>query len=182
MTTPKKIKLHLREKIAVLPLRKTPKGFRYAVTNHGRLISFTETPQTGTFRKLANLSGYPAVSLRTPQREKNFYIHRLVAEQFVKQPSKQHKFVIHLNYKKEDNNYKNLKWATLEQQFDHFKKNPNYGDRGGNFKLTEEKVKAIKVQLQKGKASLKALGKKFGVSDMQIFRIKSGENWSHVKL
>ena len=26
------------------------------------------------------------------------------------------------------------------------------------------------------------LRKKFGVSDMQIFRIKSGENWGHVKL
>jgi hypothetical protein len=27
---------------------------------------------------------------------------------------------------------------------------------------------------------LKALAKKFHVSDMQIHRIKTGENWSHV--
>ena len=51
-------------------------------------------------------------------------------------------------------------------------------------KLTADKVKQIKVALFKSKKqpTLKALAKKFRVSDMQIHRIKTGENWSHVKV
>jgi methylphosphotriester-DNA--protein-cysteine methyltransferase len=51
-------------------------------------------------------------------------------------------------------------------------------------KLTVDKVKQIKVALFKSKKqpTLKALAKRFRVSDMQIHRIKIGENWAHVKV
>ena len=51
-------------------------------------------------------------------------------------------------------------------------------------KLTVTKVKKIKVALFKSKTqpTLKALAKMFKVSDMQIHRIKTGENWGHVKV
>jgi hypothetical protein len=29
---------------------------------------------------------------------------------------------------------------------------------------------------------LKMLAKQFGISEMQLYRIKSGENWGHVKI
>jgi DNA invertase Pin-like site-specific DNA recombinase len=48
-------------------------------------------------------------------------------------------------------------------------------------KLDIKKVKVIK-QMLKEKKTLKAIAKKFGVSDMQIHRIKTKENWAHVKL
>ena len=34
----------------------------------------------------------------------------------------------------------------------------------------------------KEKKTLKAIAKKFNVSDMQIHRIKTKENWAHVKI
>lgn len=182
MTSLKKIKLHLHEKVALLPLPKTATGCRYAVTNHGRIISFIDKPTNGHFLKTNLISNYPGISLRTGAIEKSYTVHRLVAQQFLKQPSKACKYVIHLNYKKDDNHYKNLKWATIEQQFAHYKRSPWYSERGGNFKLTVAKVRSIKQSLVRGKASLKILAKKFGVSDMQIHRIKTGENWSHVKI
>jgi uncharacterized protein YjcR len=40
----------------------------------------------------------------------------------------------------------------------------------------------IKRKLLNGKTRLKMIAKQFGVSDMQIHRIKTGENWSHVKI
>ena len=40
-------------------------------------------------------------------------------------------------------------------------------------------VSDIKKQLHFG---VKAIAKKFNVSDMQIHRIKTKENWAHVKL
>jgi len=42
-------------------------------------------------------------------------------------------------------------------------------------------VKVIK-QMLKEKKTLKAIAKKFNVSDMQIHRIKTKENWAHVKI
>ena len=51
---------------------------------------------------------------------------------------------------------------------------------GYNTKLTAAKVKQIKTSLAKGK-TLKELAVKFKVSDMQIYRIKTGENWGHIK-
>lgn len=182
MKSPKKIKFLKGEKVSVLPWKKTPKGHRYAITNLGRTISFTDDVNTGRLLKSANLGGYPGISFRIGDENRSINIHRLVAQEFVKQPSKKHKKVIHLNFKKDDNHYKNLKWVTVEQQFAHDKQNPNYADRGGNFKLNAVKVKEIKTSLQKGKFTLRQIAKKYKVSDMQIYRIRTGENWSHIKI
>ena len=47
-------------------------------------------------------------------------------------------------------------------------------------KLTENEVLLIKRKLNRG-ATLRSISKQFGVSDMQIHRIKTGENWGHLK-
>jgi hypothetical protein len=179
----KKIKFLKNERTAILPIKKTPLGFRYAVTTHGRVISFLADPKVGRILRPANLSNYPGVTIYTNGTSRSRNVHRLVAEMFIKPPSKRHKFVIHLNFKKDDNHYKNLKWETLEGKFIHIKKDPNYvTGRGGNAKLTEAKVKEIKLLLQKGKLTLKQIGKRYHISDMQIHRIKTGENWSKIKI
>ena len=63
----------------------------------------------------------------------------------------------------------------------HQRNNPNPEKRGKQ-KLTVELVKKIKQKIREQKLTLKMIGKQFGVTDMQIFRIKSGENWSYVKI
>lgn len=176
-----KLKLHSNEKVLTLPMIKSPKGFHYAVTNYGRIISFATEPEDGRFLNPARVSGYPAVAIRTKKGNKTYYIHRLVAKLFLRQPSPKHKFVIHLNHKKEDNNIQNLKWVTREEQTKHAIQDRRARE-AGNYKLTEAKVRMIKRKLQGGKTRLKMIGKQFGVSDMQIHRIKTGENWSHVKI
>lgn len=121
-------------------------------------------------------------------------IHKAVAELFLPPPKPEEKFVIHLDWNKENNYYKNLKWATQEEVTQHqyanpqieakkfqeallgIKKKPN--TKMG--KLTENEVLLIKRKLKRG-STLRSLAKQFGVSDMQIHRIKTGENWSHVK-
>jgi len=50
----------------------------------------------------------------------------------------------------------------------------------GNYKLTESDVKQIK-KLIKEKTPLRQISKMYGVSDMQINRIKTGENWGNGK-
>lgn len=175
------IKLLSNERFKVLPIPKTPKGNKYALTNYGRVISFTQDPTEGHFLKSASVSGYPAVSIRIRGINKTFLLHRLVAEHFLKKPARHYKFVLHRNHKKEDNHYQNLKWATFEQQqkhtITHRKEN-----RTGNYKLTDARVVQIKKQLLTGKKNLRMIAEQFGVTDMQIHRIKTGENWSHVKV
>lgn len=117
--------------------------------------------------------------------------HRLVAEYFVDKPSENHYIVAHLDYDKRNNRADNLKWMTKQENIDHAKKSPYVikarQDRLGKrfegskvCKLTSTKVMYIKKELEKG-VSYKRLAKKFNVSEMQISRIKRGENWKDVK-
>jgi response regulator of citrate/malate metabolism len=50
-------------------------------------------------------------------------------------------------------------------------------------KLNQQQVKAIKDQLDnpKRKLTIKKIAEKYKVSEMSIYRIKSGESWSHIK-
>jgi hypothetical protein len=86
-----------------------------------------------------------------------------------------------LNHKKEDKYVNNLKGATAED-----KNRSIVHDRqeteSGNYKLTADRVRMIKKKMLKGNNRLKTIAKQFGVSDMQIHRIKTGENWGHVKI
>lgn len=121
-------------------------------------------------------------------------IHKAVAELFLERPENEEcKFVIHKDFDKTNNTPDNLAWATqddlneryakhpknilhaFKKQFE--EKKPNLGPR----KLSEINVLTIKRRLQKGD-TLKKLAQRFQVSEMQIHRIKTGENWSHVKL
>jgi hypothetical protein len=51
-------------------------------------------------------------------------------------------------------------------------------------KLTVTKVMHLKKLIfdPKRKTRLKMLAKQFGISEMQVSRIKSGENWGHIKI
>jgi len=116
-------------------------------------------------------------------------MHRLVANYFCKKPSETHKFVIHLNYRKTDNYFKNLQWVTQKELTDHNMKNPNvlaYKKRRNgtspNAKLTETEVIRIKKRLKRGKRKLYKIAEEFGITHTQLNRIRSGENWNHVKV
>jgi hypothetical protein len=118
-------------------------------------------------------------------------IHRLVAELYVEKPSDAHDLVAHLNYNKLDNRAINLKWMTREENVLHQQKSPYViqskinnllkkpHEKARNTKLTVSNVMIIKKRIHQG-VTLTKLAKKFKVSEMQISRIKKGENWSEV--
>jgi hypothetical protein len=159
-------------------------GQRYAISTHGRISSYLIKPTEGRLLRTGTTSGYPSISFRQKGERRTHLVHRLVAQYFCKRPSVKHKFVIHHDHKKGNNIYKNLKWTTLAEQSAHAEKDPNVirskRERG---KLSPEQVKKIKGELKNPKktTTLKSLAKKFDVSDMQIHRIKIGENWAHIK-
>lgn len=53
------------------------------------------------------------------------------------------------------------------------------GERAANTKLTVTKVMLLKKLLNQNKP-VRQLIKQFKITDMQVYRIKPGENWKHV--
>lgn len=124
----------------------------------------------------------------------HFLIHRAVAELFIVKENEAQNIVIHKDFNKNNNIVDNLSWVTEEEAFSRYAMHPHYAlkrfeekiygkkaPKVAYSKLTENEVLYIKNKLMAGKTTLRKLAQQFGVSDMQIHRIKTGENWSHVK-
>ena len=164
---------------------------KYAVSSIGRAASYSQDlVKDGKLLNGSLTSGYKTLNLHVEGGNGTIYIHREVAKHFCKKPSPKYKYVIHFNHKKKDNHYKNLKWASLEEVSSHQQKSPEkiaYKKRQANrtegLKLNATQVSVIKAIIKnpKRKLTYKQLAKKYKVSEMTLYRIKSGENWSRVK-
>ena len=112
------------------------KGYEntYQVSNFGRIRSldriYVQPSKWGTpmFKKYKgkvlnptdNGNGYLIISLRDDNRNrKNFYVHRLVAEHFLREIAGG-EVVNHLDYNKKNNNVENLEWTTISGNTKHF--------------------------------------------------------------
>ncbi|MBL0339624.1 MAG: HNH endonuclease [Bacteroidetes bacterium] len=175
---------------------KMPKGalrYRYAISNKGRIASFTDKINDGKVLSGTSIGGYPTLNVKPFGENKTFYIHKIVAELFIKKSSPKQKFVIHKDHKKENNAVKNLKWSTKEEMESHQQSSPLVlkarEDRMNRpvykgHKLTVGLVKQIKRKIfaKSRKQSMKEIAEHYDISEMQLYRIKSGENWSHVEI
>lgn len=164
---------------------------KYAVSSMGRAASFKEDiNEDGKLLNGSLTSGYRTLNLHVESGNGTIYLHRQVAKLFCKKKSPKYKYVIHLNHKKDDNKYTNLQWATLEEMSSHQQNSPlkkAYKKRQANktvgLKLNVAKVKSIKEAIAnpKRKLTFKQLAAKYNISEMTLYRIKSGENWGHIK-
>lgn len=159
----------------------------YEVSNYGRIKSFQLKPEKGTIIKGSVIQGYRSLNIRLqPDKSANRYIHKLVAEHFVEKKSPKHEFVTHLDYDKQNNHFKNLKWVTKDELALHNRDNPAVINRvmpryTKNYKLTESKVRMIRKLLKNDNNRLKMIAKQFGITHTQLNRIRSGENWKEVE-
>jgi hypothetical protein len=171
---------------------------RYAISNKGRLISFSENIEDCRLLKGSLSDGYPTFSFRIQKEGKSIskclFLYKLVAQYFIPKQSEEQTYVLHLDYSRNNDDINNLRWATKAEMIEHRNKNPNILQARKNLiehnlkadgrKLTTTKVMLIKTILSRPnqKTRLKMIAKQFGVSEMQIRRIASGENWGHVKI
>jgi hypothetical protein len=163
---------------------------RYAVSSHGRIASYKEDPlKDGKLLSGSLTTGYRTLNLHRPNNKGTLYIHREMAKLFLKKPAAGYKYVIHRNHNKLDNTIKNLRWATLEQMIGHQQDSPAkmaYKEKQANktegLKLTATQVKKIKSILgsKKRTITIKKLAQQYNVSEMTMYRIKSGENWGRI--
>ena len=163
---------------------------RYAVSSHGRLASYKENVLSdGKLLNGSLTTVYRTLNLHRPERKSTLYIHLEIARLFLKRPSAKHKYVIHRNHNKLDNRLSNLKWATLEKMIQHQQKSPakiaykkRQAQREVGLKLTASQVRRIKEMLhnKNRRLTIKQMAEKYEVSEMTMYRIKSGENWGRI--
>ena len=176
--------------------------FRYAISNFGRLISFTDNFEDGRIVKGSITEGYRIFRYKIFHDKKISYKHRffykLVAEQFLEKTSDDQTYVLHLDHNLANDLVTNLKWATKQEMIQHQQTSPKvqlsrkegterlvaYNKKREGNKLTTTNVMLIKRWLANPnrKTRMKIIARQFGISEMQLYRIKTGENWRHVKI
>lgn len=166
---------------------------KYLVSNQGRVKSYIDDPKKAQLLKPKRIEDFLCISLRILGVKKSLFIHRLVADAFLKGPKGKQKFVLHKDHKRSNNHVSNLKWATIEDQVEHRRTSPNYKSSlrkriliPGDFSkiLSEAKVKKMKEEIfnPKRKRTLKQIAKAYNTSEMNVYRIKKGEFWYKIKV
>ena len=97
--------------------------------------------------------------------------------------------VIHKDYNKANNHIDNLQYTNRKELTEHNKNNPAVIRakkeallKPKYAKLTPEKVRLLKKKIfdPNRRTRLRLIAKQFGISEMQLYRIKSGKNWGHI--
>ena len=158
---------------------------RYLISNYGRVKSFCYNKINGTILRPGSVKGFPSISFLYDGRKKTFLVHKLTAELFVDRPGEEHDTVIHLDWNKQNNYYHNLKWVTRKDSYDRMMKRLQEINKTRNkgivrySKLKPDDVKVLKSMLEKG-VRQNLIARLFCISEMQVTRIKRGENWANV--
>jgi hypothetical protein len=157
----------------------------YFVSNYGRIKSFTRNKTKGRIMKFAQVKGFNTINLKLYNKYKTYLVHKIVANAFLEKASPACTFVIHKDWKISNNQISNLEWVTREvnyarvmEHLNEFNKN-NPKKKVPFSKLKVEDVKLIKAMLIRG-VKQNLIAKMFCVSEMQITRIKRGENWAEI--
>jgi hypothetical protein len=124
-----------------------------------------------------NRTGYRFVQLYKNKKASNKTIHRLVAENFIKQ-DEGFEYVNHIDGNKHNNRVDNLEWCTNEYNHEHATKTglKPRGEQIGTSKLTEREVDSIRILCEEG-LSDGLLANAFHVSRSTINLIRHGKAW-----
>ncbi len=124
---------------------------KYAVSNSGRAASYTDSVyENGKILNGSITSGYRTLNLHVENGNGTIYIHREVAKLFCAKKSPKYKYVLHTNHKKQDNNSKNLKWATQEEVSEHQQKSP---DKIAYKKRQANRTSGLKLSAAQGRGN-----------------------------
>jgi hypothetical protein len=161
-------------------------GGLYSVSNYGRIKSFTRDKVKGRIMKFADVKGFYTINLKLNGKQKTYLVHKIIASAFLEKKSPDYTYVIHKDWNIKNNHIDNLEWVTRDANYTRVmghlneinKNNPN--KKVPFSKLKTDDVKLIKTMLSRG-VKQNLIAKMFCVSEMQITRIKRGDNWAEVK-
>ena len=157
----------------------------YEISNYGRIKSFIAS-KDGKILKCGNVRGFITLGIKVNGKKAQYSVHKLTAIYFVNNDSKTKTVVIHKDWNKSNNYYKNLEWVTSAFSYKRMHKKFKADLKGKgrtvtNSKLTEQDVVVLKTMLKNG-IKQNVVAKLFAISEMQVSRIKRNENWASVKI
>jgi len=191
------IKLNRNEEFKELKIEH-PLQQKYAISNQGRIVSYKDNLLEGNELKGGMVEGFKIFKYsRTvdgKRKSKNYLVYKLVAQYFLPNDDPSKTMVLHLDYNKLNDRVENLRWANREEQVAHHMKNPlviagkaktvAHNIKADGRKLTSTQVIRIKKMLQRkdNKTRLVMIAKQFNITTQQLYRIRTGENWGHIKV
>jgi hypothetical protein len=156
---------------------------RYEISSSGRVkslakycnykISKREVPLI--LKPCKDGRGYYNFTVVNNGKKKVLLVHVEMAKCFLPNPNG-YKIVRHLNDIKADNRLKNLKWGTHSDNNNDSVKNGKLFRGGKSSKLKRLEV----LKILSSKKSNTELGKKYGVTESTISKIKVGRSWNNV--
>jgi hypothetical protein len=146
------------------------KGYRYRISDIGKVLSMVSLK----ILKPRNRFRYFQVALWRKGRQKNFYIHQLVADYFIG-PRPEGQEIHHLDGDRSNNRVNNLRYVTRTQHQILTQRlgQTQVGIKHWNCRLSRSQVVEILASLKKG-ITQQSLAIKFKVSQPHIARIKAG--------
>lgn len=160
----------------------------YMVSNYGRVKKKKIYEENWRLAPITLNNGYETFGIVKKGKlgKLVFCVHKAVGILYAEKREDQN-IVIHIDFDKLNNVAANLKWANKAEMFLHHKNNPKKIARIGQVttsKLTEGRVRIIKKKMldPNRRTRVRLIAKQFGVSEMQLYRIKWGENWGHIKI
>jgi hypothetical protein len=158
--------------------RPTAYSRSYWVNTLGDVMSINERG-TKPLKPQKKFNGYVAVNLYNNKKMRTFSIHKLVMETFY--PNRPAGSVIdHIDFNKENNNIKNLRYVTQEENLRHTidagRKPVKAGSKSPASKLTREDVFKV-VIMRKAGIKVKHIADHFTVSQTVIHDVLSGKSY-----
>ena len=142
----------------------------YTVSEKGKIFN----PSSRIIGGL-NTQGYMMISIKINGKERKFFIHRLVAENFVPNSDPDKKTdVHHIDGNKLNNDASNLEWISKEEHgiLTYFEKET------GLTRYPKETIFGIIAAIKEGELSPREIAKKFDVNVVAVHRIKNGESFT----
>ncbi|MBA3679754.1 MAG: hypothetical protein H0W73_00990 [Bacteroidetes bacterium] len=165
----------------------------YVISNHGHFGVLLDNSGKVERRNFKPTAGSYRFNVRQDGKAAAIFLYKEVAKAFLKKPSPKHKFVIHKDHNYLNDHADNLLWATQTEHRAHTTFSPNailsrkkkaIVKSAHSQIFNEKSIVTLKKMIwdPKRKLSFKQIAEKFGVSEMQIYRIKTGQFWYHVRV
>ena len=165
----------MREKWKVI------EGFsKYLISNTGRVKNIVELRDL----KFYNSKGYSKIELvNDSNQDKKVFVHRLVAINFIPNPSNKPQ-VNHIDGNKKNNRVENLEWCTQSENMKHaFKTGLSVslkGEDAFNSKMTDDKVLLLREMYDSGEFLLRELAEEFNIGIASVWNIVNRNTWKHI--
>lgn len=102
---------------------------KYSISNRGRMVSYENIFENSRLLKGSTADGYRIFRYKKQidgkVYNKHVFIGKLIAKYFLSTPKEEETYVLHLDYVRDNDDYRNLKWASREEMLEHGRRSPH---------------------------------------------------------